>query len=112
MSIFNTEVDEVVSRGANWLDENHPGWTARINLDDLMMNNCTKCVIGQAIGNYYEVIELASGDSTEYGWAIENGFCAPDCWDADLGRYDQEAEARYYINLETRWTEEVWSRLG
>ncbi|SRR5258705_10710624 len=114
MSIFDAEVDEVVSRGASWLDEHHPGWTARISLDELMMNNCTKCVIGQGVGDYYETIAEASAreDSSETAWAIAHGFCAPDCWDAERHRYDQEAETRYYGNLEVRWTEEVWNRLS
>lgn len=36
-----------VNRGWKWLDENFPGWQAKINLADLSLADGTKCICGQ-----------------------------------------------------------------
>lgn len=104
-------VREAVRRGANWLDVNHLGWANRVNLSMLQMNSCSNCVIGQAVGDYYETIMLASDDTGSEEWAIDNGFCGKDYWDPETG-YDMEAEKAYYLRLEELWAEEVRGRLG
>lgn len=38
-----------VSRGAEWMDQNHPGWERDIDLSTLSMHDCSACIIGQAI---------------------------------------------------------------
>lgn len=41
-----------VEAGAFYLDENHPGWFKKINLDTLDLSNQCNCVLGQLHGDY------------------------------------------------------------
>lgn len=90
-----------VKRGAAWMDLNHPGWARKIDLSKLDMNNCHTCVIGQAVGNYfdelYKIDDVAELDADD--WAVEHGFNAYD------GENNEEFRA-----LETLWTDEVRKR--
>lgn len=36
-----------IDRGIEWLNENHPGWADRIDLDRLFLGSMDNCVIGQ-----------------------------------------------------------------
>lgn len=38
---------EAVANGAQLLDDHHPGWWRMIDLDNLNINSCTRCVCGQ-----------------------------------------------------------------
>lgn len=99
-----------VHSGASWLDVNHPNWVTKIDLSKLDMNNCTTCVIGQSVGDYYKTIRAAAGegeydfDSESYQWSLENGFCGPFT--------SEKEEAAYYRGLDVLWTVEVKKRLG
>ena len=39
-----------IERGAAWLDEHHPGWRDKVNVDTLDLSDCTMCVLGQLSG--------------------------------------------------------------
>ena len=43
---------ERVARGAKLLDESQPGWRERIRADELAMETCDQCVLGQLYGDY------------------------------------------------------------
>jgi hypothetical protein len=45
-------VDDRVRSGAAFLDERYPEWVERIDLDELDMNDCKSCIVGQAVANY------------------------------------------------------------
>lgn len=63
-------IDERVKAGAAFLDENYPGWLDRINLDELHMDSCDACIIGQVAGCYRKVYPyLDSVHDTEAGTA-------------------------------------------
>lgn len=36
-----------VARGSQWLDAHYPGWWTKINLLDLAVSNCQRCILGQ-----------------------------------------------------------------
>jgi hypothetical protein len=42
-----------VARGATLLDEIRPGWWREINDDELDMQWCQECILGQVFGNYF-----------------------------------------------------------
>ena len=42
-----TYVRPEVRRGAEWRDEVRPGWDREINLAELNLQSCAKCVVGQ-----------------------------------------------------------------
>lgn len=46
-----------VSAGAKWLDEHHPGWVDKIDLESLDLNDCAECVLGQLFGDFHEAVE-------------------------------------------------------
>lgn len=118
-----TEEDRMaVKQGIDWLDENYPGWERRIDTSQLKMENCERCVIGQAVNDmsYWSTIEYASGSFGDYSiqWAIDHGFDVDlddipedERMDASGINYGPEAQKRY-IALEVLWTEEVRNRLG
>lgn len=43
-------VEQRVSNGARWLDENFPGWTDRINIGTLELEDASNCICGQVFG--------------------------------------------------------------
>lgn len=109
-----------VKKGAAWLDENHPDWMHHINLSELRMNVCNACVIGQAVGNYYAVINVAAGypergsasmQEESRHWAVEHGFQTPG-FTAPNGDWDTIRNSDYYRGIETLWSTEVTNRLG
>jgi hypothetical protein len=108
---ISEDIKLAVKNGAAWLDENHEGWENRIDLPKLSMNSCTNCVVGQAVGEFYESIAEAakseefSDDSFE--WAAENGFHHPSNEDC---HYSLREIDTYYRQLEAAWTEEVLRR--
>ena len=125
MKIIKDDLDSIsediilaVKRGAYWFDENHPDWARKINLDELDMAQCDRCIIGQAIGDYaIAITEMFSSFSIGNAWAMEHGFQRPDtkCYEesmySDWDEYRAESEA-FYIALETVWSDEVKKRLG
>lgn len=107
-----------VKHGIDWLDENHPGWVNKIDLNTLYMSDCGNCVIGQAVGEYRTSIDKASGTSyAGFGtnkeatiWAVEHGFESP-----RVSYYEERSEApgAYgFDELDALWAEEVTKRLG
>lgn len=64
--------EERVARGAAWLDANHPGWEARINLDTLACLSPLHCVMTQVTGDqhaWHQFGPVSSGASAEMGFA-------------------------------------------
>ena len=58
-------------RGANLLDEKYPGWYKKINLDNLDITSCFRCILGQLYGSYENGIDILSMHfytSTHYGF--------------------------------------------
>ena len=41
-----------VEAGAKFLDEKHPGWENKINLETLAMNSSWRCILGQLYGSF------------------------------------------------------------
>ncbi len=112
MDTLNEDAKLAVKRGIYWLDENHPGWEKKIDLDTFDISECSSCVVGQAIGDYNESIRDASGvNYPEYlGWAVEHGFESPVAMQYSMGISTNVSYG--YSEIETLWTEEVKSRLG
>lgn len=108
--MFNEDAVLAVKRGAYWLDNNHPDWAQRIQLDELEMDDCAMCVVGQAIGDYSDAIAKAGNvqvyslDAME--WSIDHGFDIPDSVE------DYSDTQKRYRELETLWTDQVKARLG
>lgn len=78
---------EEVAAGAQWLDENFPGWEREIDLGTLNLNSCQNCVCGQALHKlvteclqtgFDVALKVATGSTFFYGkpkeWAVAHGF--------------------------------------
>lgn len=44
-------IETRVARGVALLDEKLPGWDRRIDISELALSNCYRCVLGQLYGN-------------------------------------------------------------
>lgn len=63
-----------VNDGANWLDENYPGWFGRINLRELNMKDRRYCVLGQVTGGVNEYIRIVFDGIKDVNWDEQHGF--------------------------------------
>ena len=61
-----TAVAESVARGAALLDEKLPGWDERIDLADLQLASCYRCVLGQLFARS----PIPAGTCSPYGLGI------------------------------------------
>ena len=110
--MLNEDAILAVKKGADYMDENYPGWASLINFETFEMDNCHQCVVGQAVGEYGHAIGLASGQkpySREASeWAAQYGFDVPM---EDFAKGDDHVY-QCYVGLETLWTDQVRERLG
>lgn len=61
---------EQIAAGVAYLDENHPGWVDKVDLDVLYMGDSATCVLGQLVGEMeYFMTPVSSRE-----WAAEHGF--------------------------------------
>lgn len=92
-----TTAAEAVASGAQWLDEQHPGWWRHIDLETLDLSSCIQCVCGQLSRTAYAWSR--KGYRTKLGnFAVTRGF-----------------EVRYgywsYEDLEAEWLLAIVARL-
>jgi hypothetical protein len=99
-----------VKNGIYWLDENHPDWAYKIDINQLDMSGCRDCIIGQAVGDYTDIItDAGNGDALGNDWSVEHGFERPSV----LAYSHPDHPITYgYKELDTLWSEEVQKRLG
>lgn len=73
-------IAERVAAGAAWLDEHAPGWIGRIDVDHIRMSDCTRCILGQVYGSYWESPLIAEADPLDDGddVAVPLGFQVAD----------------------------------
>ena len=85
-----------VERGAAWLDAEAPGWESKVDVGRLVMNNCSRCIIGQVFGHFEEFLDRLSPDRVRRHWEAEEfGFDVDDHYPSDHGyvSYDLLTEA-------------------
>lgn len=62
-----------VAAGAALLDEYDEGWHLTIDLNELVLSDCRRCVLGQLFGLYHEgVAHFEAVDG--WAWALDHGF--------------------------------------
>lgn len=60
-----------VRNGAEWLDENRPGWVNEIDLGRLELTSPCLCILGQLWGNYWSAVrEMSLGDTAPLGFEV------------------------------------------
>ncbi len=106
-----------VTAGAEWLDENFPGWEREIDLGILQLRDCQNCICGQSLAKFvtghlfsgYDVaLARVTGKSktedniydnrrTAVAWAEAHGFY---CW---TRAGEEEAEGLWVELLKERF---------
>jgi 5-formyltetrahydrofolate cyclo-ligase len=85
------EPADAVRAGAEFLDQELPGWNDLIDLGSLCMDDCTHCILGQAYGYYDDGLHNLAISQTE---GAKYGF--------DTELFDDS-----YLVLEEAWAHEV-----
>lgn len=68
-----------VEDGAVILDQTRPGWVDRVNLTELDMAHCMRCVIGQLAGTYDDgLVDLGLNDYDAYAYGFATVESYPD----------------------------------
>lgn len=91
-------VAERVEKGIQLLDEKSPGWRESIDLHQLKMIQCDKCILGQMFINYGRgrtELNLTQAES------VEHGFQSKD-WGTPLLPSGSPAMVDY-LELEAEW---------
>ncbi len=74
---------DAIDRGAKWLDEKYPKWEDRINEENIRMECCVSCILGQLFNDYWRGIEKAGfigGTNEANKWSEMHGFNASFNW--------------------------------
>ena len=75
--------DQVARNGARLLDSQRPGWWSDISVEDLRLDGCTDCVLGQLFGDYMEGrvhLGMTGVESANYGFTIPVPFNREPYW--------------------------------
>lgn len=105
MTDFASEIAAAPNRaaaGAEWFDENHPGWHTKINPETLDISHDCNCMVGQLYGSFVEV----AGKLMRPKMQVARGILVPRI-KTNLSHLDQ-----YYEALTSAWRQEVSIRLA
>lgn len=67
-------LEQRAQAGAEFLDENIPGWEERVNPNRLIMNDCLSCVLGQLYGDFdvaLDELDMTYEEATNYGFFLD-----------------------------------------
>lgn len=101
--------EDRVNRGAELLDRVRPGWAREIAADELAMETCDRCLLGQLYGDYHIGFRavLTSSDSRNLYRAGNFGFTLYDLEQLNDGPY---VMARF-AGLADAWRAAIRGRL-
>lgn len=93
-------MNDKVKRGTELLDRKAPGWWKSIDLGELNLRLCTKCILGQLYGYYstgLTVLEIPPSNTPDediaFGFCLHNGHSAL-AWAALTELWVQEINSR------------------
>jgi hypothetical protein len=81
-----------VHNGARWLDENFPGWEARVNPKTLLLSDLSSCICGQVFSGY--ATSTCYIYSSGYIYAYNNLFAEANSWISALVPKDKYNRAQ------------------
>lgn len=86
---------ERIECGVAWLDaQRGPGWVHHIDIDQLKLSNCLRCVLGQLYGNYWNPVGREAGDGLlSIQQSIACGFCLSAYMDPTVDSWAELTEA-------------------
>jgi hypothetical protein len=94
-------VAKVVARGAALLDDEIPGWAARVNLSVLDVSDCTRCVLGQLFAE--------DDPDSPYGWGLHE-LGLDSLSDAAYGFEQSDNYDHDYDDLTVEWRRVIAAR--
>jgi len=101
-----TSAAEAVANGAQWLDEQHPGWWRKLDLETLDLEDCANCVCGQlARTSYAQERSTYRGYLKAYSEVL--GFDAM----TSLSTYPSPKFLWGYDELDEEWGKVICARL-
>lgn len=107
-------LEEAAADGAAFLDEHHPGWWKQIDPDDLELNDCSRCVIGQLLGSFNDttVCQVIASAADMYDPVVSRlGFTVGGEMDvSDPTEYHKRCAQ--YDHLTDAWKREIAKRAG
>jgi len=95
---MTTDLASRVDAGARLLDQKLPSWYRGVALDELAMQSCDRCILGQIYGSYTE-----GCDSLGLDWGGQYGF--------DRLVYSAGGKDSDYPALADLWRAEIRKRL-
>ncbi len=111
MHRFEQEYKVRAKRGAALLDEVDSKWWEKIQVDDLHMDSCYRCVIGQLLGSYSYRNQLRAAlrltPAYDYEWDYAHGFAIPTM---ELDECEENGDPDAWALLTQCWVEEIEQR--
>lgn len=103
-----TDLMPRVEKGAALLDERCPGWFKRIDIAQLALASCSRCVVGQLYGEFVNGLKsldlyLGTHDNSP---AVDHGFAIGD----GDGRPREDADACFWSPLRDCWVSVIAAR--
>ena len=83
--------------GARFLDGKLPGWAGRIDLEQLDMSNCHRCILGQLAGRYDDALDdfgISGADDIQLGFMTMAGAWRElsEAWAGEITRRREPAQ--------------------
>lgn len=80
-NIFTSDIEA----GVQLLNNKKPGWYNEIDIDNLKMSNCSRCILGQLFENYFKGLDILGiniyiDDAILYGFNINMVFQNEKYW--------------------------------
>jgi hypothetical protein len=105
-------IAERAARGAALLDEIRPGWWRSVAFDQLAMDSCDQCVLGQVFGEYsdgLQALDAHANQGSKVRVTIDEDYYGFDLTDVEkLGDADENAA---WEDLASAWRSEVAYRI-
>lgn len=99
-----------VHEGTLLMDRIDPSWFREIDLEQLDLWDCYKCVLGQRFGGFLEAVhglrelgvDLPAGYDERFDWMVDHGF--------ESTRFADDTLTDGYANLTQLWRREILER--
>lgn len=112
------ELESAVSRGADLLDSTDSEWPSKVDLLELNMSSCSKCVLGHLYGDYWDACKVLMDEAAGPDFGVFHGFdidaeaiiaAHPGYENREVRRDERAAE---YQTLKDLWIKQINRRLG
>lgn len=95
------EIKLRVRAGMALLDKERPDWRDAINLDELDLQHCEKCILGQVFSNFMAGCRILgiTGKANSYGFDVD--------WQMGVEVSDEVQEDAVWYAYKETWVQEI-----